>query len=73
MNTLGKLTLAAQAVEDAKDIYSIKVEARNTLVCQALDEGYEGKQIAAICHLSHTRPMQIAAEVENRKEELSHR
>jgi len=70
-NTLAKLANATQAVEDAKDIYSIKIHARNLLICQAIDEGYDQSLIATTCNLSNPRPMQIAAEMDNRREQIS--
>lgn len=68
MDGLNKLRLAARAAQDARDIYTIKVETRNVLIVAALDDGYEQKRVADVAELAAPTIMAIAARFDNQRE-----
>lgn len=70
MTILTKLAQSAAAVQDARAIYAIKVEARNLLIVAALDEGYDQKTVARAAHLDPSTVMTIVAKSDNMREQI---
>lgn len=56
-----QLRSAAQYVRDCKELYDHALEARNTLIVEAVDHGYAGHQIARDTELKQPHIIRILA------------